>query len=61
MISKIQVITLCPDKKAIYQNLQRNGLYTPSFKTPMMTIKFMRGCIFKTTYWLPKTTEISIF
>ena len=26
-----------------------------------MSFKFMRGCIFKTQYWLPKTTEIAIY
>ena len=26
-----------------------------------MSIKFMRGIIFQTEFWLPKNTEISIF
>ena len=60
MISKQRVLQLCPDKLTSYKALQRNGLYCPSVKCPLMSVKFMRGVIFKTDYWLPTTAEISI-
>ena len=61
MISKTRVLQLCPDKLTCYKALQRNRYYCPSLKCPLMSVKFMRGCIFKTEYWLPLTEEVSIY
>ena len=58
MLSKAQVYAMVPDKKTAWQAIQRNGYYTPSLKCSLMSIKFMRGVMFQTDYWLPRTKEI---
>ena len=59
MIPKQKVLALCPDKLAIYKLLKRNKYYLPSLKSSMMTIKFMRGVIFETAYWLPRNEDMT--
>ena len=61
MISKEKVFQYCPDKETAYKSLQRNGYYCPSLKCSLTTVKFMRGVIFKTEYWLPMTDDIKLF
>ena len=60
MIPKKRVFELCPDKEAIYKSLKYNKYYCPSAKSSLMTIKFMRGVIFKTDYWLPGIADIQL-
>ena len=60
MIPKSKVFQTCPDKPTSYKALQRNGFYCPSDKCSLMSLMFMRGVIFETDCWLPKTNEISI-
>ena len=61
MISKQKVLSLCHDKVTTYKSLKRNGYYCPALKSSLMTMKFMRGVIFKTDYWLPEREKISIY
>ena len=60
MLSKAQVYSFVPDKKTAWQAISRNGYYAPSLKCPLMSIKFMRGVMFQTEFWLPHQTEIFV-
>ena len=61
MVTKSKVFSVCPDKETAYKALQRNQYYCPALKSSIMTLKFIRGVIFKTEYWLQKVSEIQIF
>ena len=43
MLSMREAQFIIPDRKALYQSLQRNGYSLPPIKDPILTVKFMKG------------------
>ena len=61
MIEKTRVYELCPNHRASFEALLRNGFYVPSEKDSILTLEFMNGVAQQSKYWLPMASEIGIY